>query len=112
MSRGAGSSREQAARKHAQRERARTDPVYSRSVFGAWPPPASSTPVRTGSSATSSAAAAPRRRRRQAGDDEAYRKALGVADGQPLPGKIGQADSAGGARGGRGAAQKGKGSRK
>lgn len=44
----------------------------------------------------------------QAADQE-YRKALGIEDGDPLPAGLGQVQSAGGSRGGRGAVQRGKG---
>jgi hypothetical protein len=43
--------------------------------------------------------------------DAAYRAALGLGEGQPLPNTLGTQASAGGARGGRGAAQKGRGRR-
>ena len=61
--------------------------------------------------------ATPRVRAREAGGkiasaDAAYRKALGVEVGTPLPSKLGNSSSAGSARGGRGSAQKGKGLRK
>jgi hypothetical protein len=41
--------------------------------------------------------------------DAQYRSALGVAPGEPLPPVVGTANSAGSARGGRGASQKGRG---
>ncbi len=50
----------------------------------------------------------PKKRKRDA-LDAAYRKALGLQDGDKLPKALGQTDSTGSARGGRGAAQKGKG---
>lgn len=114
MSRGAGSGKEQTARKLAQREWAHLDPQYSRVMYGTWPPPAVGTPIRTATTTPPAALTPPavRRRNQRATDDAAYREALGVAPGAALPSKVGQADSAGGARGGKGAAQKGKGARK
>jgi hypothetical protein len=55
------------------------------------------------------AAASSRRKPTAAERDAAYRKALGLDLGQELPGQIGTQSSAGGSRGGRGRAQKGKG---
>jgi hypothetical protein len=52
---------------------------------------------------------AKRRAKDRAKTDAAYRQALGISDDKPLPSKIGQATSGGASRGGRGAAQKGKG---
>jgi hypothetical protein len=50
-----------------------------------------------------------KRRAEQLRRDAAYRRALGIKPGEDLPGKLGQAASGGGGRGGRGAAQKGHG---
>lgn len=55
------------------------------------------------------AAAALARSQTRAERDRQYRAALGIPDGQPLPAQIGTQASAGAARGGKGAAQRGKG---
>ena len=48
----------------------------------------------------------------RAAADAAYRKALGVKADAPLPSVLGSSSSSGAGRGGRGHAQKGKGTRK
>lgn len=54
----------------------------------------------------------PRKKGTQAERDAAYRKALGLAPDQKLPGVLGIQATAGGSRGGRGARQRGKGKKK
>jgi hypothetical protein len=104
VSRGPGSGKDQAARLAADKARAAVDPAFAHWRFGdridAKPQPA---PPRRGRPAGA------RRSSSQRADDAAYRKALGLADDQPLPGKIGQASSGGAARGGPGASRKGRG---
>lgn len=84
-------------------------------MFGVWPPP------ETGAAVTAqrkqrqpeppAKPKAPRKRIRQS-DDAEYRQQLGVDQGQDMPKQIGQAQSAGGARGGKGASQRGRGRNK
>jgi hypothetical protein len=112
VGKGAGSAREQADRKAAQLERARNDPHYSRVMFGVWPPPDTGTPLTTQRKQprppVSAKPKTPRKRIRQS-DDAEYREQLGVDRTRAIPKQIGQAQSAGGARGGKGSSQRGRG---
>lgn len=104
MSQGAGSRKSQAEKLAADKARAAIDPAFARWRFGdrldAKPDPAPPGRQRP---------AGARRSTSQRADDAAYRKALGLTDDQPLPGKIGHASSGGAARGGPGASRKGRG---